>query len=57
MFQSVLVVSSVLAVAAFVPARVAPVAGALRMSYETAPGVQAPAGFFDPLGKDDSKCL
>jgi len=38
------------AASAFAPARVASRSSSLMMSYENAPGVQAPAGFFDPLG-------
>jgi hypothetical protein len=40
----------VLLATAFSPASVKSSSSALKMSYETELGVQAPAGFFDPLG-------
>ena len=44
------------AASAFAPARVASRSASLMMSYENAPGVQAPAGFFDPLGNASYIC-
>jgi hypothetical protein len=51
MFELVALLSTLLSVAAFKPASINVRSSALKMSYETELGVQAPAGFFDPLGK------
>jgi hypothetical protein len=50
MFKVITVLASLIAVAAFTPARVASRSSALKMGFESEIGAQAPLGFFDPLG-------
>ena len=50
MFRAIVAVSSIVLAAGFAPARVSSRSSSLKMGYETATGVQAPVGFFDPLG-------
>ena len=51
MFKAIAILASIFSVAAFTPARVSSGrSSALRMGFESEPGVLPPVGFFDPLG-------
>jgi hypothetical protein len=51
MIRALITVSALLGASAFAPSRVSSRASSsLKMGYENELGVQAPAGFFDPLG-------
>mmetsp|Transcript_3648 Transcript_3648/g.3767 ORF Transcript_3648/g.3767 Transcript_3648/m.3767 type:complete len:199 (+) Transcript_3648:56-652(+) len=50
MIRAAVVLASILSAAAFSPARVNTRSNALRMGFESEPGVLPPTGFWDPLG-------
>jgi hypothetical protein len=50
MFKVIAILATLVATAAFTPARVASRSSALKMGFESEIGAQAPLGFFDPLG-------
>jgi hypothetical protein len=50
MFRALAILASIVGASAFAPARMARTSSALKMSFESEIGAQAPLGFWDPLG-------
>lgn len=50
MFRAIAILASLVSAAAFAPRNVARTSSALKMSFESEIGAQAPLGFWDPLG-------